>query len=178
MSAIYIPTTRLGRWWWRWRYHLSALLLILPIAYTPHHLRTRAIVSGESTRLTSYGPIAIGPWTVRLYDIPFSRPSAQGPAGHSKQIIIAPCSMCVKSIRAIFVRLGKPRSSRAYGALAGGGNPHWASAQFLIPPRTTSNDELWLTAEGWDGSVHQASIALQQASPSTATWLKNRRGRP
>lgn len=30
--------------------------------------------------------------------------------------------------------------------------------------------------EGWDGSMHQASIPLAEASPATVAWL-NKRGK-
>lgn len=163
------------RWWRRWCYHLTALLIILPFAYTPHHLRMTALSGGENEGLHRHGPVAIGPWTATLYDVPFMEPLPQGPAGHAKGVIVAPCATCVKEIRAIFLRIGKPRSARTYGALAAG-NPHRSVASLLIPPRTTPDDELWITAEGWDGSAHQASIPLAEVSPSIVAWLKRRGG--
>ncbi|MGU1147342.1 polysaccharide biosynthesis/export family protein [Pseudomonas aeruginosa] len=45
-----------------------------------------------------------------------------------------------------------------------------------IPPRTRPDAELWITMEGWDGSMHQASIPLAEASPATVAWL-NKRGK-
>lgn len=169
------PESSIGREWRRWRYHLSALLVVLPFFYTPHYLRMTATFRGETEGLPSYGPFTVGPWTVRIYDIPFMPTSSQGPAGEGRQIIVEPCAPCAKQIRAIFLRIGKPRSARAYGAPAGG-NPYRGRALLLIPPRATPDDELWLTAEGWDGSVHQSSVPLAQASPSIVAWLKNRGG--
>jgi hypothetical protein len=112
---------------------------------------------------------------VTLYDVPFQQPEPQGPAGHAKSVVVAPCTDCVKHIRAIFLRIGKPRSARAYGAAAGG-NPHRGRSFLLIPQRATPGDELWITVEGWDGSVHQASVPLAQASPSIVAWLRKRGG--
>jgi hypothetical protein len=172
-----VPQSRLGAWWRRWRYHLTALLIVLPFAYTPHYMRNTALRGGENAGLHSYGPIVVGPWNVTLYDVPFQKPVSQGPAGYAKGIYVAPCTDCVKHIRALFLRIGKPRSARAYGAAAGG-NPHRAGSLLLIPPRATRADELWITAEGWDGSVHQASVPLAEASPSIVAWLKNRGGSP
>ncbi|EOZ4756891.1 thiamine pyrophosphate-binding protein, partial [Pseudomonas aeruginosa] len=41
---------------------------------------------------------------------------------------------------------------------------------------TRPDAELWITMEGWDGSMHQASIPLDEASPATVAWL-NKRGK-
>jgi hypothetical protein len=40
-----------------------------------------------------------------------------------------------------------------------------------VPPRARADDQLWLTVEAWDGSVHQASLPLAEASPSLVAWL-------
>ncbi len=166
---------RLRGWWRRWRFHLTALVVILPFVYTPHYIRNTALRSGDNAGLHNYGPISVGPWPVMLYDVPFGHPEPQGPAGHAKSVIVAPCTDCVKHIRALFLRIGKPRSARAYGAIASG-SPYRGSSFLLIPPRATPDDELWITAEGWDGSVHQASVPLAVALPSIVAWLKNRGG--
>ena len=39
-------------------------------------------------------------------------------------------------------------------------------------PRTAPDADLWITAEGWDGSVHQAPWPIATASPATVEWLK------
>ena len=41
-----------------------------------------------------------------------------------------------------------------------------------IPPRTKPDAHIWITLEGWDGSMHQASIPLTKASPATVAWLE------
>ena len=45
-------------------------------------------------------------------------------------------------------------------------------AALPIPERTPLDAEVWITMEGWDGAMHQASIPLSQASPATIDWLK------
>ena len=37
-----------------------------------------------------------------------------------------------------------------------------------------ADDKVWITAEGWDGSLYQATLPLQQASPVTVQWLNSR----
>jgi len=57
------------------------------------------------------------------------------------------------------------------------GNPYALEGEVVVPPRASPDSELWLTVEGWDGSVHQASIPLAQASPDTRAWLEQRGNR-
>ncbi|MBN0252810.1 thiamine pyrophosphate-binding protein, partial [Pseudomonas aeruginosa] len=56
------------------------------------------------------------------------------------------------------------------------GSPYRMGTSVQIPPRTRPDAELWITMEGWDGSMHQASIPLAEASPATVAWL-NKRGK-
>ena len=51
------------------------------------------------------------------------------------------------------------------------GTAYRMNAVVPIPDRTQDDAELWITLEGWDGSVHQASLPLRQASPATLAWL-------
>ena len=46
-----------------------------------------------------------------------------------------------------------------------------------IPPRTKPDAHIWITLEGWDGSMHQASIPLAKASPATVAWLEKQGGK-
>ena len=47
-----------------------------------------------------------------------------------------------------------------------------------VPEKTAADAELWITMEGWDGSMHQASIPLSQASPATVAWLNKQGAKP
>jgi hypothetical protein len=51
-------------------------------------------------------------------------------------------------------------------------------ASLPVPEKTAANAELWITMEGWDGAMHQASIPLRQASPATIVWLNKQGGKP
>ncbi|MEN0106654.1 MAG: thiamine pyrophosphate-binding protein, partial [Pseudomonas sp.] len=64
---------------------------------------------------------------------------------------------------------------RTAGALLSG-SPYRLMAEVVVPADTTPASELWLTVEGWDGSVHQTAIPLSQASPSLITWLERQPG--
>lgn len=60
-------------------------------------------------------------------------------------------------VKATYLRIGKPRSLRAAGVIFFG-SPYRMGTSVPIPPRTRPDAELWITMEGWDGSMHQASI--------------------
>jgi hypothetical protein len=81
---------------------------------------------------------------------------------------------CVDQVKAAYLRVGKPRNIRTAGALFSG-TPYRQTAEMRIPDRTTADDVLWLTLEGWDGALHQATIPIRTASPVTAAWLARRR---
>ena len=80
-------------------------------------------------------------------------------------------------VKAAYLRIGKPRSLRAAGVIFFG-TPYRMGATLPIPERTKADAELWITLEGWDGSMHQASIPLSQASPATVAWLTKQGGKP
>jgi len=43
---------------------------------------------------------------------------------------------------------------------------------------TRADAQVWITLEGWDGSLHQASVPLAKASPATVAWLEKQGGKP
>ena len=95
-------------------------------------------------------------------------------AGHFKLFNAALCTTCTDGAKAVYLRIGKPRSLRTAGTIFFG-PPYRMITSLPIPPRTQPDAELWISIEGWDGSLHQASIPLAQASPATVAWL-NRQG--
>ena len=74
------------------------------------------------------------------------------------------------SFAAAYLRIGRPYSLSAPGALLSG-SPYQQFTEVAVPPRARADDQLWLTVEAWDGSVHQASLPLAEASPSLVAWL-------
>jgi len=163
--------------WKRWRFHLSALMLLLPLAFMPHYFDQQALFSGNlGLGQRVIGEQAIGPWSVRLAEFQELPPELDGGAGYMKTFSLALCDGCESSIRAMYLRVGKPRSLRTAGAIFFG-SPYRQMASVPVPERATPDAQLWLTAEGWDGSVHHASIPLAKASPVTAEWLRRRGGR-
>ena len=102
-------------------------------------------------------------------------PRPAGSAGHMKSFNVALCDACIDQVKATYLRIGKPRSLRAAGVIFFGSG-YRMFAGLPVPSKTETDAQLWITMEGWDGSMHQTSIPLSQASPATVAWLKNRQG--
>jgi len=170
-TATLDATAAKPSFWRRWRFHLSALLLILPIIYVPKYFENLALSRGlMGLGQRPAGDVQVGPWKLQFAEWKVEPPHTD-PAGMVKTFTMAQCAGCSDQIRAVYVRVGKPRSLRAAGSIFFG-SPHRAFATVPIPPRTAPDAELWVTAEGWDGSVHQAAWPLASASPATVEWLK------
>jgi hypothetical protein len=158
----------------RWRFHLSVLLLIIPIVLAPKFLREEALFFGDSgLGQRELGEMAIGPWHVSVAEYMADAPIDQGLAGHMKTFAIRWNPEDANHIKASYFKVGKPRSLRAAGVVLSGA-PYRQMADVPIPERARPDDALWLTVEGWDGTVHQAAIPLNEASPATIAWLKRR----
>lgn len=158
----------------RWRFHLSALLLVIPLALGPRFFREEALFFGDSgLGQRELGEKAIGPWHVSIAEYMATAPIDQGIAGQMKTFAIRWNPEDADHIKASYLKVGKPRSLRAAGVVLSG-SPYRQMADVPIPDRAKPDDALWLTVEGWDGSVHQTAIPLGEASPATAAWLKQR----
>ncbi len=163
--------------WLRWRFHLNVLLVLVPLAFMPRYFADVALFRGTSgLGEREFGEFQVGPWSLRLAELHDAAPHNEGPAGYLKEFNAALCAACIPQVRAAYLRVGKPRSLRTAGAIFFG-SPYRMGASLPIPPRTGSDAELWITLEGWDGSVHQAAVPLSVASPTTLAWLKQR-GKP
>jgi hypothetical protein len=161
--------------WQRWRFHLSVLLLIVPIIAAPAYLHERSFFSGKKgLGQRDIGEMAVGPWSVRMAEFRVTEPDEEGRAGYTKTFALALCPACVDGVKAAYLRVGKPRNIRTAGALFSG-TPYRQTAEIRIPEKATADDLLWLTLEGWDGTLHQATIPIRTASPVMAAWLEKRR---
>ncbi len=158
----------------RWRFHLAVLLLIIPILAAPKFFREEALFYGEAgLGQRELGEKTVGPWHVSVAEYNLDGPIDQGLAGHMKTFAIRWNPEDADHIKASYFRVGKPRSLRAAGVVLSG-SPYRQMADVPIPDRTKPEDAIWLTVEGWDGSVHQTAIPLTEASPATIAWLKER----
>ena len=177
MSSASTAPGRLRAAWLRWRFHLNVLLLIVPLALMSQYFQNQAKFRGlMGLGEREIGEIQVGPWSARLAEHELGGPHDEGIYGFHKPFVVAFCETCLPQIKAAYLRIGEPQSLRAAGALLMG-NPYALEGEVVVPPRASPDSELWLTVEGWDGNVHQASIPLAQASPDTRAWLEQRGNR-
>jgi len=170
--------SRLARFWHTWRFHINVLLLLIPLGFMPKYFADASLFRGDSgLGQHAIGNIQVGPWSLRLAELRNEAPVLTGPAGYMKDFSAALCDACVEQVKATYLRIGKPRSLRAAGTIFFG-TPYRMGTQMPIPEKTRPDAELWITMEGWDGSMHQASIPLSQASPATFAWLNKQGVKP
>lgn len=142
------------RLWQRGKFHLSALMMLVPLPFLPNYLAPKPIFAPPEIRRD----IGVGPFAVTL--VTYDQAPHRGPTGEPmKQYTIRLQPGDVDRVRGVFLRVGKPRSLRTAGAL-GFGNPYERKAEVTVPAEPTGTEELWLTVEDWNGRAHQASVPL------------------
>ena len=170
--------SRLSLFWHKWRFHINILLLLIPLGFMPNYFAEQALFRGDAgLGEREIGEIPVGPWSLRLAEFRNEAPRSDGTAGYLKGFTAALCTTCVEGVKATYLRIGKPRSLRAAGSIFFG-TPYNMGTQVPIPDKTKPDAELWITMEGWDGSMHQAAIPLSQASPATVAWLNKQGAKP
>ncbi|MGE8476783.1 MAG: thiamine pyrophosphate-binding protein [Pseudomonas shirazensis] len=175
-KAQAVPVSPLKQFWLKWRFHINILLILIPLGFMPKYFADAAMFRGDSgLGANQVSDIQVGPYTLDLAELRDEAPRADGPAGHFKLFNAALCKACTTEVKAVYLRIGKPRSLRAAGTIFFGA-PYRMITSLPVPPRTRSDAEVWITIEGWDGSMHQASVPLAQASPATVAWLEKQGG--
>ena len=170
--------SRLRQLWLKWRFHLNVLLLLVPLGFMPKYFADAALFRGdEGLGEREIGDVQVGPWSLKLAELRNEAPRQDGPAGYMKSFNASLCQACIPQVKATYLRIGKPRSLRAAGGIFFG-SPYRMGASVPVPQKTKPDAELWITMEGWDGSMHQGSIPLSKASPTTVAWLEKQGGKP
>jgi hypothetical protein len=168
----------LRAFWQKWRFHLNVLLLLIPLGFMPEYFADEALTRGDNgLGEREIGDVQVGPWSLRLAEVHDAAPTPEGLAGYMKDFNAALCDACIGQVKATYLRIGKPRSLRTAGAIFAG-SPYRMSTELPVPKKTTADAELWITMEGWDGTLHQASIPLRQATPATIAWLNSLGDKP
>ncbi|SDU98560.1 thiamine pyrophosphate-binding protein [Pseudomonas mucidolens] len=171
------PPSLLRAFWLKWRFHINILLLLIPLGFMPKYFADVALFRGDSgLGEREVGEVQVGPWSIKLAELRNEGPRPD-PAGPMKFFSAALCDTCGDQVKATYLRIGKPRSLRAAGVIFFG-TTYRMGAVLPIPARTSPDAELWITMEGWDGSMQQASIPLSQASPATIAWLNKQGVKP
>lgn len=140
-------TTRLGRWWQGWRFHLNAALLIVPLAVLPSAWNEARTVSGQlSPPHSGEAALNAGPFALRLSELAPPAPDQRG-------FRLVLCAGCEQRIREV-------RLTAAASAPATPGN----GAIFIGPPARMqtavprTDAALWLTVLEWNGALHGAKL--------------------
>ncbi|ALG73507.1 hypothetical protein VY88_21945 [Azospirillum thiophilum] len=142
------------RLWQRGKFHLSALMLLVPLPFLPNYFSPKPIFAPPEIRRD----LTAGAFPLRLvtYD---EAPHWGGNGERMKEYRIHLRPADIDRVRGVFLRVGKPRNLRAAGAL-GFGNPYEREAEVAVPAEPAGTEELWVTVEDWNGQVHQASTPL------------------
>ena len=165
----------IARLWRRWRFHLSALALVVPIAGASGYLEQMALFEGATALgQRDAGVATAGSWAVRVAEFEVGPPAPEGEAGPVKAFALSLQGAGATEVKAVFLRVGKPRGLRTAGSI-GFGDPFRQLVDVRVPETTSPDAALWITFEGWDGSVRETSMLLADASPATVAWLKNKR---
>lgn len=151
-----------GRLWRGGRFHLSALVLILPIVAFPQYFLERAAPPLGAHILPSR---PVGPVTVTLAEFMPGPPRVGDYGRLFKDYILHIPDGYPDRIRSVYMRVGKPPNARTLGDIVHGDpNRLHAEVRFMEPPR--ADDTLWLTLEEWDGTLHQTWWPLSEVSPA------------
>ena len=160
--------------WRRWRFHLSAMVLLAPMVIAPFYFTgPQGVGANLGLGQRTVGTLQAGPWMITLGEWQTSRPTPQD-GEYEKRFALALCSSCVSQVKAAYLRIGKPRGDiRTAGALFSG-SPYRQLVTLRMPGTVRPDVDVWLTLEGWDGSVHRVSLPLSDASPITHQWALER----
>lgn len=140
--------------WHRGKFHLSALMMLVPLPFLPNYFSPKPIFAPpEIRRDVSAGPFPI---TLVTYD---ESPHRAGNGEWMKEYHVHLRPADIDKVRGVFLRVGKPRNLRAAGAL-GFGNPYEREAEVAVPAEPAGTEELWVTVEDWSGRIHQTSTPL------------------
>jgi len=177
-QAQAVPASALKQFWLKWRFHLNILLILIPLGFMPKYFADAKLFRGDAgLGANPISNIQVGPYSLDLAEVRDQPPRADGPAGYFKSFNAALCKACINEVKAVYLRIGKPRSLRAAGTIFFGA-PYRMGTNLPIPLRTQPDAQIWITLEGGDGSMHQASGPLAKASPATVAWLEKQGGKP
>lgn len=147
-----------ARLWFRGRYYLSGLILILPLVAFPHYFRQAGTPPLGAHVLPER---QVGPYAVTLAEQRLGppRPGPEGALLKDYQLRIR--EGYPDRVRSVYIRLGPPEGDDLGDIMHG--NPYrlHAHVEFDRPPR--ADDFVWLTLEEWDGTLHQASWPIAEA---------------
>lgn len=150
-------------------YTLAGLVLLLPLAAFSWQL---AATPQKPLMRSDAQQGRIGPWTFVIAEAERKAPEIVALDVPLKAFVIRFCETCNADIRQAYFKMRKPRSLRAAGnAFAGRQERH---VEIPIPAAAALDDGLWLTVVSNNGNVYHHQFAIENLSPSLATFIKER----
>lgn len=149
----------------------AAILLIVPVAVFAYFLAdtpTKPVLRDDAIKGS------IGPWSYTIAEENKNPPTIVAADNALKSFELRFCDSCDSDIRAAYLRVRKPRSLRTAGTVFSGARwTRWV--EIHIPPSSKPEDQIWLTVEAKDGSVHHAALDIERLSPQTARFMESNR---
>lgn len=143
----------MGELWRRVRFHLSALVVLVPLPFLPQYLAA----SPPPVDSDRHQRLAIGPFQLDL-SVHDETPEMRA-GGWVKEIHVGFGPDELARIRAVFLRVGRPAGPDQVGILATGA-VFRPEADVILPAALTGTEEVWVTVEAWDGSRFLAALPL------------------
>jgi hypothetical protein len=153
------PST-LRQGWRTYRFHLNVLLILIPLAFIPTYFSDFA--KRQDSRLDEHtlGEIDVGLCSVML--MRQGTPNARsGAVEQAIRFTAALSDRCRNDVKATYLHVGKSTDPRTTVEIFSG-TPNRMTAEVTLPRE--AGRELWITMIGWDATVHQARVAMDQAS--------------
>lgn len=158
VSGSQRSTLRQG--WRTYRLHLNVLLILIPLAFIPTYFSDFA--KRQDSRLDEHTLCEIYVGLCSLMLAQHGTPNARNDAVEQAIRFTAALSeRCRNDVKATYLHVGKSTDPRTTADIFSG-TPNQMSAERILPRE--AGRELWITMTGWDASVHQARVALDQAS--------------
>lgn len=149
-----------ARLWFRGRFYLSGLVLVLPAMAFPFYFQQ---VSAPPLGAHILPERQVGPYVVTLAEF-MPGPPHPGEDGHPvKDFSLHVRDGYPQRIRSVYLRLGAPAHADDLGE-AMHGNPYRLHVHVPIPAQVSAAERLWLTIEDWDGTLRQTWWPVTEAT--------------
>lgn len=143
---------------------INIAVLVLAVAASVMTLRFYSASAQE--RAANFAEQTIGPWRLGALMIAGLGDTSDPIRPGARAMVLARfCDECWTDIKRLWVNVGlQPAGSKGQRV---SGQPGFARAGVKLPDMLGADTRLWMTAEGWDGSIYYASWRLtkEQSKP-------------
>lgn len=148
----------LFRLWFRGRFYLSGLVLILPMMAFPAYFKMAGTPPLGGHILPSRD---VGPYHVTLAEFRPGPPRLGPRSVPLKDLVVEIEEGYPQLIRSAYLRLGQPPNDRNLGEPLHG-NPYRLAVELPLIAQPKAGQAVWLTLEDWDGTLHQTSWPIEE----------------